>query len=274
VVAVTVLVEVAAVAVAVVAVLVVAVAGGGGCGGALGSERIKGATHDLGSGKYACSYTVPAAEGKWAVEVRVTGIQIGGSPFAVAVSAGAAFSYSGTPFDINVVLFWIGSREGRRGYENPHGKEGGVVAAISSVAFDDDDFGASLRFVQHAANTDGRFNVTADTRNSWMAVDLGSKRRLAVDTTVFGIAKANQSMCSATGGSKGLTTAAGGHFSRRTPIMRPFLKSIMPLVLGQSHLHLTQNFRHFGILQHGSTGANKRYLFCAGIELYGTLKPV
>jgi hypothetical protein len=247
--------------------------GDGGGGGAVadggegaGNEasRVVADVTDVGDGSYVCSYTATTAEGAWQLEVVVGGNQVQGSPFAVHISAGVQFVYSGTPFDTDGVLHWIGTGEGARTYANPHGADGGVVAAMSSILE-----GAPLHFVQHVH--DVIRNYTGQTPNSWMSVDLGAARRLAVnhyclrhgfsigehtlrnwrlegsnDNTAWVVLKTH---------TNDQALAAADCSAAAWPVTPP----------------TAEGFRHFRIFQFGKNEHNSDVLMCAGIELYGTL---
>jgi hypothetical protein len=89
--------------------------GGGGAGDE--ADRVVANVIDVGDGSYVCSYAATTAEGAWQLEVRVGGNQIQGSPFAIRVLAGGVrFVYSGTPFDTEGVLHWIGTGKRARAY--------------------------------------------------------------------------------------------------------------------------------------------------------------
>jgi hypothetical protein len=244
--------------------------GGEGSGGG-GDDGGGGAIADGGGGagdkancSYVCSYTATTAEGAWQLEVCVGGNHVQGSPFAVRVSAGVRFVYSGTPFDTNGVLYWIGTGEGARAYSYPHGADGGVVAAMSSVAR-----GTPLRFVQHVH--DGSRNYTKSVPNSWMSVDLGATRRHAVDH-----------YCLRHGHS------IGGHMLRNWRLEGSndnkawvVLKTHTDdqALAGTAHSTAAwpvtpptaEGFRHFRIFQFGKDASEYDHLMCAGIELYGIL---
>jgi hypothetical protein len=245
--------------------------GGGGGGGAAGEDRIEGTATDLKNGTYACSITATTDEGQWALEVRVGGVQIQGSPFAVEVSAGREFVYSGTPFDTNGVLYWIGTGEGTRAYANPHGKDGGVVAAMSSIQ---DGHGAAPRFIQHAVDCQAGgysgYNISGSIDNSWMSVDLGPARRLAVDHYCLrhdqnaGYPLQNWRL----EGSNDTTTwiALKTHTDDRALATTAHSTAAWPVTPPTA-----EKFRHFRVLQFGKNAFGDNRMHCAGIELYGTL---
>jgi hypothetical protein len=209
---------------------------------------------------YVCSYTATTAEGAWQLEVRVGANQVQGSPFAVQV-------YSGTPFDTNGVLHWIGTGEGVRAYANPHGAEGAVVAAMSTIGHLAND---PLRFVQHVH--DGKLsNFTKNVPNSWMSVDLGAARRLVVDH-----------YCLRHGYGSGISILRnwrleGLNDSTAWVVLKTHTNDHALADAGYSTAAwpvtppTAEGFRHFRIIQFGKDSSNHDQLMCAGIELYGTL---
>jgi hypothetical protein len=256
----------------VVELALVKAGGGGSGGGAAGlTDRIEGTATDRNDGTYACSITATTDEGRWALEVRVGGVQIQGSPFAVKVAAGVQFVYSGTPFNTCGVLYWIGTGEGARGYENPHGKGGGVVAAMSSI-YEGERCGNPLRFVQHGVIRDANHNFTNGTPNSWMSVDLGASRLLAV----------NHYCLRPSSGMNGYEPRnwrlEGSNDNSTWTVLKNHTND--QEIANQSRAVAAwavtpptdEGFRYFRILQHGANAGGTNHLCCKGIELYGTLK--
>jgi hypothetical protein len=228
------------------------------------ANRVVADVTDLGDGSYVCSYTATTAEGAWQLEVRVGGNQVQGSPFAVHVSANVRFVYSGTPFDTDGVLYWIGTGEGAGPYANPHGADGGVVAAMSSIC---PKYGDPLRFVQHGH--DGR-NATNDAPNSWMSVDLGATRRLAVDHYCLrhsGLASDMLRNWRLEGSNDNTAwVVLKTHTNDQELEAVGFSTAAWPVTPPTA-----EGFRHFRIFQFGKNATYCDYLLCAGIELYGTL---
>jgi hypothetical protein len=248
--------------------------GGGGAvadgGGGAGDEpsRVVAEVTDVGNGSYVCSYTATTAEGAWQLEVVVGGNHVQGSPFAVHVSAGVRFVYSGTPFDTDGVLHWIGTGEGERAYANPHGADGGVVAALSSIGGGTN--GDPLRFVQHVH--DGNYNCTDNTPNSWMSVDLGATRRLAVDHYCLRHDRVNGSYMLRNWRLEGSNDNTAWvvlktHTNDQALAGAGFSTAAWPVAPPTAG-----GFRHFRIIQFGNNSHNSsNNLLCGGIELYGTL---
>jgi hypothetical protein len=248
--------------------------GGGGSGdggdgrGGSGADRVAASVRNAGDGSYVCSYTATTAEGAWQLEVRVGGNQIQESPFVVRISAGVRFAYSGTPFDTDGVLHWIGTGEEARAYANPHGADGGVVATMSSVH---PVHGDPRRFVQHVH--DGNYNFTNNTPNSWMSVDLGAARRLAVDH--YCIRHDNRTSNVLRNwrleGSNDNTAwvMLKAHINDQALAAAAYSTAAWPVTPPTA-----EGFRHFRIFQFGKNANGNDHLICAGIELYGTLRTV
>jgi hypothetical protein len=240
----------------------------GGGGAADAANRVVADVTDAGDGTYVCSYTATTAEGAWQLEVRVGANQVQGSPFAVRVSASVRLVYSGTPFDTAGVLHWIGTGEGARAYANPHGADGGVVAAMSSI-----EEGDPLYFVQQV-NTTNCNNYTNQIPNAWMSVDLGAARRLAVDH-----------YCLRHGGEDGWYMLRnwrleGSNVSTAWVVLKTHTDDQALAADGFSTAAwpvtppTAEGFRHFRIVQFGKNADDDDSLFCAGIELYGVLSKV
>jgi hypothetical protein len=250
--------------------------GGGGSGdggdgrGGSGADRVVASVRNGGDGSYVCSYTATIAEGAWQLEVRVGGNQIQGSPFAVHVSAGVRFAYSGTPFGTDGVLHWIGTGEGARAYANPHGADGGVVAAIYLI---EPNYSDPRRFVQHVC--DGNNNTTTNnTPNSWMSVDLGAARRLAVNHYCLRHGHINGSHVLRNWRLEGSNDNTAwvvlkSHTDDQALALAAFSTAAWPVTPPTA-----EGFRHFRIIQFGKSASGNDYLMCAGIELYGTLRTV
>jgi hypothetical protein len=149
-----------------------------------------------------------------------------------------------------------------------------VVAAMSSICNGDDNYGNPLRFVQHGVNPDGNYNFTAGMPNSWMAVDLGAHRRLAVN---------HYCLRHTSGGGNGTSALRtwrleGSNDNSTWTVLKTHTNDAG--IAQQDHAvaawavapPTAEGFRHFRILQHGKNGAGYDNLLCKGIELYGTLQ--
>jgi hypothetical protein len=222
----------------------------GGGGAADEASRVVADVTDVGDGNYVCRYTATTADGAWQLEVRVGGNQVQGSPFAVHVSGDGRFVYSGTPFDRGGMLHWIGIGEGARAYANPHGADGGVVAAMSSMQHP--PYGDPCRFVQHVH--DGNPNLTKNVPNSWMSVDLGAARRLDVDHYCLRHGRADPGHTLRNWRLEGSNDNTAWVCSRPTPTTSRSLPPAFPPRRGPSHRPLQKGSATSGSSSSGRVG--------------------
>jgi hypothetical protein len=186
-----------------------------------------------------------------------------------------AFPIGGTPFeDTAGVLYWIGTAEGTRSYMNPHklgeelGGRGGVVAAMSSLG------NGTFGYVAHFVGRTGTYNRTDDEPNSWMSVDLGVGRALAVDHYClrhgYDTARYWLRNWRLEGSNDGaLWTVLKPHENDHS--FPQALHSVAHWPVAPLPNTGPWAFRHFRIVQHGPTSEGDHYLMCSGIELYGEL---
>jgi hypothetical protein len=263
--------------------------GSGGGGGVRGGDRVMANVADVGDGTYACSYTATTEEGEWQLEVRVGGNHIKGSPFAIHVAASIQLVFTGAPFDTNGVLHWIGTGEGAHAYANPHGVEGGVVAAMSTIG---DGLCDPSRFVDH--HRIEMQNYTNSWPNSWMSVDLGPTRLLAVNHyclrhgfSTGSYALRNWRLEASNDATTWVTlkthtdddSIGGTGFATADWAVTALSTGGQPITeFAIEDWHLTppavERFRYFRIIQFGTNSSNGGHLNCAGIELYGTIRHV
>ena len=218
-------------------------------------------------GTYTCNYVIPegSPEGECQLAVRILGQHIHGSPFAVHVSAGKRFAHTGA-FDGNGVLRWIGAGCGTTEYANPHGKQGGVVAKMSSV-----QQGEASRFVDHAQLN--QVNYTRNTANSWMSVDLGEGRHLAPDYYCLrhGVDHGGWRLrhWRLEGSNDDSTwTLLKTHANDQALPAQGWSTASWPIEATADGA----SYRYFRIFQTGKTSNGDDFLMCAGIELYGLLR--
>eukprot|EP00729_Bicosta_minor_P032561 gene32561-biopygen22320 len=255
-----------------IALTVVRVGGGGGGGASGGGGGAKNANMetsitDDGNGTYMCKYMLPegSPEGECQLAVRILGQHIHGSPFAVHVSTGKRFAHTGA-FDGNGVLHWIGTGCGTKEYANPHGKPGGVVEKMSAVGY-----GGPSKFVEHAPLNES--NITTNSVNSWMSVDLGEGRHLAPD--YYCLRHGNN------GGTHRLEhwRLEGSNDDSTWTLLKTHANDQALPAQGWSTaswpIEATADgasYRYFRIFQTGKNSYGSDLLACAGIELYGLLR--
>jgi hypothetical protein len=133
--------------------------------------------------------------------------------------------------------------------------------------------GAPSRFVQHVH--DGNHNFTGNTPNSWMSVDLGATRRLAVDHYCLRhgniLASGHMLRNWRLEGSNDNTAwvVLKTHTDDQTLAAARLSTAAWPVTPPTA-----EGFRHFRILQFGKNANGSDQLVCAGIELYGALATV
>ena len=170
-------------------------------------------------------------------------------------------------FDTNGVLHHIGTAGGREAYRNPH--EAGRVVAAMSLVYN----GSPERFVQHQ-HAEPVYNVTNNTPNSWMSVDLGEGRSLRPDHYCL---RHDKNGGNAGGNALRNWRLEGSHDGRAWVALRTHTNdaSIAAASMATAAWPVegaTEAFRHFRILQTGKNSSNYNHLMCAGIELYGAFR--
>eukprot|EP00658_Telonema_sp_P-2_P021408 TRINITY_DN18526_c0_g1_i3.p1 TRINITY_DN18526_c0_g1~~TRINITY_DN18526_c0_g1_i3.p1 ORF type:complete len:256 (+),score=32.53 TRINITY_DN18526_c0_g1_i3:342-1109(+) len=189
----------------------------------------------------------------------------------------------GSPFDTNGVLYYLGTGCGMHEYQNPHTVEQ-VTVSRSSV------FGCCRleHFVDHHDFGD-ELNVTANKPKSWMAVDLGEGRLLAIHH--YCLRHGGNGHCLRQWELQGSVDASEWHTLRRhgdefEPEHDQALDSILDCPENDPEYLVdepgavcawaienrdddTQWYRHFRILQWGRNATSHDYLKCTGFELYG-----
>jgi hypothetical protein len=123
--------------------------------------------------------------------------------------------------------------------------------------------------VQHVL--DGRSqNITDNVPNSWMSVDLGAARRLAVDHYCLrhGLDNSNAVLRNwrLEGSNDSTAWVVLKTHTNDQALAAAFSTAAWPVTPPTA-----EGFRHFRIFQFGKTSNNNDHLACAGIELYGTL---
>ena len=123
---------------------------------------------DAGNGTYVISYTASAL-GAHQLHIRVNGVAVPGSPFAVVVSpASKTFTWAGSPqYDNHGILHHLATAGGTRPWTNPH--DAGVVVVTGTEG----KVGNSLSdFVNNAVGSLYVYN----TQGGWLAVDLKGRK--------------------------------------------------------------------------------------------------
>jgi hypothetical protein len=123
--------------------------------------------------------------------------------------------------------------------------------------------------VQHVH--DGNYNYTHDAPNSWMSVDLGPARRLAVDHYCLRHGNRNSDYVLRNWRLEGSNDNTAWvvlktHTDDQALAAAAFSTAAWPVTPPTA-----EGFRHFRIFQFGKNASNYNDLMCAGIELYGTL---
>ncbi len=213
---------------------------------------------DNGDGSYLCGYTA-RDDLLTRLHVNLNGSPVGGSPFAI--SAGKMCTYSGL-FDTNGVLYWIGTGGGTRGYTNPH-TSGDVVVSWSSCLS-----GSEARCIEHKCGW--IWNNTRNEEGSWVCVDLGSSRRLAINYYSLRYGRSDN-----TGFSICNWELAGSNDQNAWVCLRAHNNdSSLDGAMAEASWAVEgkgEGFRYFRIKMTGKNSDGRYYLSCAGMELYGRL---
>ena len=178
-------------------------------------------------------------------------------------------------FNIDGVLFYIGTKKYTQLYQNPH-EAGYVVASKSS-----DIFGSDIKSLVGRTSD---INTTADKEGSWMAVDLSASRSLIVNHFClrYGWSSTSTSIhfpqnFELQGSNCGATWKMIQRFEGDTFNNAPVCQSPNNFAKNQpwAHWKITtpnvKSFRHFRILQFGPHQGGRHVLALSGLELYGDL---
>jgi hypothetical protein len=130
--------------------------------------------------------------------------------------------------------------------------------------------GAPSRVVQHVP--DGKHNYTGNVPNSWMSVDLGAARRLAVDHYCLRHGyKHNGSQMLRNWRLEGSNDNAAWVVLKTHTDDQALAEAYYSTAAWPVTPPTAEGFRHFRIFQFGKNSNKSDHLLCAGIELYGTL---
>ena len=166
-------------------------------------------------------------------------------------------------FDQAGVLNHIGTAGGTRAWANPCAS-GDVSVAWSSVHSGREDQFVSKWDCQVATS------VTTNQANSWMRVDLGATRSLAVSHYALRTSNKNYPFSLRHGELQGANAAAGPWTTLRRHDNDASIET-KPGCVAAWAVEGAAPFRFFRVHQHGPNANNTNYLVCAGIELYGVL---
>eukprot|EP00930_Biecheleria_cincta_P031803 TRINITY_DN2204_c0_g1_i1.p1 TRINITY_DN2204_c0_g1~~TRINITY_DN2204_c0_g1_i1.p1 ORF type:complete len:407 (+),score=61.87 TRINITY_DN2204_c0_g1_i1:66-1286(+) len=175
------------------------------------------------------------------------------------------FTFSGTCFDENGLLYAIGTKTYTEKYRNPH-ERGEVVATYSSNF----GYGGVEQFVHHAHATPV-YSGTKQEERAWMALDLGEQHCfcpnyycLRSDRHSGANKLRNWELQGSVDGTK--WCAIKKHVADASLGEKPMSTAAWNIdVIGIF-------FRHFRIQSTGVQSSNVKSLMCAGIELYGELR--
>eukprot|EP01047_Picozoa_sp_COSAG01_P011117 COSAG01_NODE_485_length_16397_cov_48.193827_10_plen_594_part_00 len=207
--------------------------------------------------------TSPAAAACPRLKRRLGNAQLFTFSYVDNTNAGQEGDMSGGMFDTAGVLYHIATEGGTSAWVNPH-TAGRVVASLSSRG---SYLSAAASFVQHGGVST---LWTQDKSNSWMAVDLGAERRLAVNHYALRHGGAggnfvlrNWELQASQDGVEWTTLRR--HDNDRTMEAKGYFVAQWAIE------GLTTAYRHFRVHQHGRNWPGSEELLCNGIELYGAL---
>jgi hypothetical protein len=166
-------------------------------------------------------------------------------------------------FDQAGVLNHIGTAGGTRAWANPCGS-GDVSVAWSSVVG-----GPEEQFVSKWDWKAGH-SLTMNQPNSWMRVDLGASRSLAVSHYALRHDAVDADYALRHWELQGANAADGPWTTLRRHDNDASIEKKVGFVAAWA-VEGAAPFRFFRIQQHGKNSSNADPLLCAGIELYGVL---
>ena len=187
-----------------------------------------------------------------------------------AAQAGRQFVFEGVDnsvrghgkFDQAGVLNHIGTAGGTRAWANPCAS-GDVAVAWSSKYRGSEEY-----FVSKWDWKAGGNSCTDDYSNSWMRVDLGATRSLAVSHYAFRNYSSNYALRSWE--LQGANVADGPWTTLRRHDDDASIQAKAGFVAAWA-VEGAAPFRFFRVHQHGPNSNGHQHLLCAGIELYGLL---
>ena len=165
-------------------------------------------------------------------------------------------------FDQSGVIHHLATEGGASGWVNPH-TAGRVAVAWSSVAA-----GPVEHFVSKFDARCGSY--TNSNANSWMRVDLGEARALAVSHYALRHSGSHDGYALRNWELQGAEAADGPWTTLRRHENDGSI-SAKPRFVAAWPVDRAAPFRFFRVHQYGRNASNDDYLMCGGIELYGTL---
>eukprot|EP00927_Polykrikos_kofoidii_P039994 TRINITY_DN3426_c0_g2_i1.p1 TRINITY_DN3426_c0_g2~~TRINITY_DN3426_c0_g2_i1.p1 ORF type:complete len:886 (+),score=111.73 TRINITY_DN3426_c0_g2_i1:97-2754(+) len=181
--------------------------------------------------------------------------------------SGTTFVYSdlpacNAPFDRNGLFYFLGTKGGTCGYQNP-GILKQVVCEASAVG------GGDLNgIVSHGTNT----FWTKDVANSWAIVDIGANRSFSPSCYCL-----RNCETSATTSTLRNWEFSGSNDKQTWTVLKRHTEDTSLLFKTSGHVAVWQlgsglpACRYFRILQFGPNGNNKNHMGIGGMELYGVL---
>eukprot|EP01043_Picozoa_sp_COSAG02_P068733 COSAG02_NODE_11519_length_1707_cov_3.074627_1_plen_306_part_00 len=167
-------------------------------------------------------------------------------------------------FDQVGVLNHIGTAGGTREWANPCTSGDVAVAWSSKSSGSEEDFVSKWDWQAH-------FSHTHNEPNSWMRVDLGATRSLAVSHYALRHdGRDNSDHALRNWELQGANAADGPWTTLRRHDNDASIADKKRFVAAWA-VEGAAPFRFFRIRQHGPNSANQQFLVCAGIELYGLL---
>ena len=195
-----------------------------------------------------------------------------------AAQAGRQFVFEGVDnsvyghgkFDQAGVLNHIGTAGGTREWANPCASGDVAVAWSSKAAWSEEEYFVSKWDWQARGYAKAKNSYTRDQPNSWMRVDLGGTRSLAVSHYALRHRGVYVSHVLRSWELQGANAADGPWTTLRRHDNDASVEAKAGFVAAWA-VEGAAPFRFFRIHQHGPNSGGAQYLMCAGIELYGLL---
>ena len=192
------------------------------------------------------------------------------TPARLATTTGLRLTFV-SAFDTNGVLYHVATNGKTQPYANPHDAKL-VVAKWSSVWK-----GKESDFVSHPTPSSPA-TLTNNVANSWMEVDLGCTRKLAVDHYCLRNTphQGGAAACSLLNWQLQGSNSPSSEGAQWVTLKQHDGDTSLPASAASVHHWQVDGasvaYRRFRVHQHGLNRANNNHLMCSGIELYGTLE--